>query len=158
MIGMETAIKINNILLRDYNKISDEDFLYATWIKSFRDSGFARGVPTPIYNRSQRARIERLLEGKDTYVLIACSPETPELIYGYAVGETPNIIHYLYVKMDYRNQGIGNQLLLHLWDYGADNPVLYSHKSSDIGIEAKLKEDNKLKNFIYDPYVLERHR
>lgn len=158
MVRMETNLLINKVLLRDYRKISDEDFLYATWIKSFRDSGFARAVPTPIYNRSQRKRIDRLLEGEDTYVVVACSPETPELIFGYAVGQTPNVLHYLYVKKDYRRQNIARKLCLHLWDIAKNNPVLYTHKPTDIWLEKRLKESEELKNFIYDPYQLERDK
>ena len=155
---MEQELLLNNVLLRDYRKVSDEDFLYATWIKSFRDSSFARAVPTPIYNRSQRKRIDQLLEDEDTYVIVACSPETPEHIYGYAVGAVPNVLHYLYVKKDYRNSGIGKRLCSHLWDGAKNNPVLYTHKPPDIWLEKRLKESEELKNFIYDPYQLERNR
>jgi ribosomal protein S18 acetylase RimI-like enzyme len=158
MVGMSRPLLLNNVLLRDYNHISDSDFVYSTWIKSFRDSGYCRAVPTPIYNRSQRGRIEALLDKKHTYVLIACSPETPELIYGYCVGEAPNVLHYIYVKMGYRNQGIGKRLLLHLLDHAHSNPVLYTHKPPDIALESALKERGELQNFLYDPYWMERER
>lgn len=158
MRRMETTLQVGDVLLRDYNHISDSDFLYSTWIKSFRDSGFCRAVPTPIYNRSQRERVRALLEKDFTYVLVACSPETPELIYGYAVGEAPNVLHYVYVKKDYRGQGIGKRLLSHLLDHSTNNPVLYTHKSADIAHEALLKERDELRNWIYDPYWIEREQ
>ena len=156
MMKMGTNVVIDDVLIRDYNAVADERFIYATWIKSFRDSSFCRAVPAPIYERSQRQRIGNILSRDTTYILIATPKDTPELILGYLVGESPNVIHYLYVKKDYRQLGLTDKLFWFKDGWSADEPILYTHKSADIWVEKKLQESNKLKNFLYDPYQLER--
>lgn len=136
-------------------KESDNDFLYATWIKSFADSAFARPIPKPIYNLSQRSRIEKILDKPETYCLVASDKESPELIYGWLVGEAPNIVHYIYVKRDYRQQGICKKLLEHL---DTSEPILYTHKVSTPWLEQKWKEDRQLTLWLYDPYWVEREQ
>jgi hypothetical protein len=143
------------ISIRDWNRVGDSDFIYSTWIRSFADSGYARAIPKPIYNLSQRGRIEGILDKEETYCLVACDAMEPTLIYGWLVGEAPNIIHYIYCKMDYRQQGVGKALLEHL---DKDEPILYTHKPTPIWAEGKLKSDKQLGNWLYDPYWMERER
>jgi GNAT superfamily N-acetyltransferase len=141
-----------NIAVRTYDSIGDEAFVLSTWIKSYRNCGSVRAVPTPIYNIGQRGRIMKLLREQETYILVASDIETPELIYGYVVCKSPNTIHYLYVKNAYRNMGIGKALLQHLdWN----EPIFYTHRSPEIFIERKLKDDENLKTLVYNPYLLE---
>ena len=138
------------VAIRDYDKTSDEDFLYSTWMKSYSESSWGRSIPVPLYNIGQRKRIDRIMENPKTYILVACQEGTPELIFGYMVGELPSIIHYLYVKNAYRNSGIAHRLLYHL----GNSPIItYTHKPKDIYVGNKLKE---LDHWIYNPYLLER--
>lgn len=157
MIQIGKPITLGDFQIRDYDPVTDSDFLYSTWIKSYRDSGAARAVPTPIYNRSQRMRIDNILRYRDSFVQVINPRDTPELILGYLVGTNPNMLHYIYVKRDYRKAGLTRKLLWFLqeWCEGG-NPVLYSHKPPTIDIERKLQEDPRLQKFIYDPYIMER--
>jgi len=138
------------ISIRPYNKIGDEAFLFSTWMKSYSDS--VRGCPLPIYHIGQRNRMIRLLNRHDTLVYIACDRETPELIYGYIVVGMPNCLHWIYVKSDYRNAGVGKQLL-NLLNWQA--PVFYTHKANAIWIEQKIKGNSQYDTLIYNPYILE---
>lgn len=133
------------IEIRHYDKIGDESFLYSTWLKSYRNS--VRGCPTPIYNMGQRARINKIMASPDTNVLVACDPDTYELVFGYMVCGAGNALHYLYVKMQYRQQGIANALLTSL---DASLPIQYSHKPNEIWVERHLKNAPR---FIYNPYL-----
>lgn len=137
------------VSIRPYNKISDTDFIYSTWIKSYRTSGFARGISSPLYEMGQRSRIDRILSKETTYIYVATDKDTPELIFGYIVGEGDAILHYLYVKSHYRKQGIGKELL------GEAKDLIYTHKSPDIWVEQKLKTDPTYSNWIYNPYLLD---
>ena len=133
------------------HEATDEDFIYSTWMKSFRDNSYARAVPTQLYNIGQRKRINKILSKEGVNVLIACDAETPELIYGYAVMErTPDVLHYVYVKSAYRKLGIAKALLI---DF-LDNSVLYTHKG-DIVIERLLRDDPTYNQWVYNPYLLE---
>ena len=53
---------IDSVILRPYDAVSDEAFLYSTWMKSYKESGWGRAIPAPIYNIEQRARIDKLLK------------------------------------------------------------------------------------------------
>lgn len=137
--------------LRDYHPISDCAFVMATWMRAYRDSAFARGVPTPIYNVRQRQRIERTLSREGTRILIACGADAPELIMGWSI-TSPQRLHYIYVKLAYRQQGIGSSLLTAMHDDGS--PMFYSSKG-DVWIEKKLQNEDRWTNWIYDPYWFE---
>jgi GNAT superfamily N-acetyltransferase len=133
--------------IRYYDKLGDEAFLYATWLKSYRNS--VRGCPTPIFNIGCRMRINKLLARPTTNVVVACHPDTPEMVFGYMVCEG-NALHYLYVKSQYRKQGIARALLDM---FNKDMPIQYTHKANEIWIERKLKNEPK---YIYNPCILEQ--
>ena len=140
-----------NIVLRDCIPLADNDFIYDSWIKSYSNSGFSRGIPTSLYVVGQRSRIDKILGSPPTKVTIATNPEEPSVIYGYSVITGENILHYLYVKNAFRKLGIGTQLINRLFG----SQVLYTHKSADIWAERILKEDPTFNEWMYDPYVLE---
>lgn len=138
------------LVIREYRPVGDEDFIYATWIKGYRGSSYARAVPTPLYNRLQRKRIDRLLE-HGANIRVAANRVVPEQIYGYCVTQD-NTLHWIYVKSNYRLQGVGKALLSHL---EREQPIFYTHKGSDIWLERKLIEDADMDNWIYHPYWFE---
>jgi hypothetical protein len=143
-----------NIAIRAYDSIGDEAFVLSTWMKSYREAGAVRSVPTPIYNIGQRHRIVGILKDIESFVLVASDIDTPELIYGYMVCRAPNVIHYLYVKQAYRQMGVAKALLNQLnWK----EPIFYTHKGADIWVESKLKSDDKLLNLIHNPFLLETY-
>jgi GNAT superfamily N-acetyltransferase len=143
---------IDSVSIRPYDSTSDEAFLYSTWMKSYKESGWGRAIPAPIYNIEQRHRIDRLLAREDTWIVVAANSDTPEHIYGWMVGEGNNTIHYIYVKHPYRGAGVANKLISQL----GGTHLLYTHRPSPIWVEAKLKEDDRFSNWIYNPYCLER--
>lgn len=143
---------IDSVILRAYEAVSDEAFVYSTWMKSYRESGWGRAIPAPIYNIEQRKRIDKLLLREDSWMLIASNRETPEQIFGWMVGEGNNKIHYLYVKHSYRGEGIGHKLVSNM----VSDHIIYTHRPSAIWVEAKLKEGGRYRHWIYNPYDLEK--
>lgn len=140
-----------NISIREWDKLGDSDLIYSTWIKSHKGSGWGRSIPSPLYEIGQRGRIDRILEDPETIVLIACDTDTPELIYGWVVG-SPDVLHYLYVKGNYRRNGIGSGLIEEL----LGKPIQYTHKGNDIWIEQKLRNDPRCNQWLYNPYILDK--
>jgi len=138
------------LAIRPYDKVIDEDFLFTTFLKSYRNSSFARAIPTPIYFYCQRKRIERLIENKNVEILIATDPENTDVIYGYAIIESGCILHYVFVKNNFRMLGIASKLLANL-----PSAVQYTHKAPDINLERLLQEDTSLLEWIYNPYFFE---
>ena len=135
--------------IRRYHPLTDESYLYESWMLNYR----VGNCPSPIKNIGQRKRINRILKDTANSVYIACFAEDPDLILGYiVVNESLNALHWLYVKNKYRKSGIATALLGQL---DLSKPVMYSHRSPDIWVEKKLKEDATKRGFIYNPYLNE---
>lgn len=139
-----------DIEVRAYNSIGDEAYVLGTWLNSYANNADVRSIPKPIYYIQQRLRIMRILNHIETYILVCCDKETPEVIYGYAVCQAPNIIHYIYTKGSYKNTSVARSLLEH---FDKNEPVYYTHGPGE-GWQAAYLRD-KLHNFIYNPYLLE---
>lgn len=127
-----------------------------TWLKSYRDSAFARSA----INADEHYRIDdwKLLEKaryfvkhekvarrllKQATTLIASPAEDTDIILGYVVYE-PGLVHYCYVKPEARGMGIANLLTAHL-DVSNSR---YSHWSRDCDCIEKLNRYN------YDVYSI----
>jgi GNAT superfamily N-acetyltransferase len=139
------------IALRPYNKVWDEEFVYSTWLKSYRLSPTCRGVPLPIYNKGQRARINKIID--EGNILVATNPDEERVIYGYIVYGS-EVVHYIYVKGAYRKMGIARAL------YEATPPqnspaTLWTHRSNQLWIDNKLKTDPEFLHWVYDPFLYE---
>lgn len=103
-----TNLPIN---IRSYRPESDEDFIYACWIREFKLSPFARKIRNSIYFYNQHKIIDTLIN--KSKIIVACNIDDENHIYGYVVFENikPPVLHWLYVKMSYRGMGIENLLL-----------------------------------------------
>jgi len=139
--------KMKNVRLRAAN---DEDlpFIFNSWLKSFRDSSFARDIPSTIYFTDHHKVIERLL--KTSVVMISCNEEDPSQLYGYAVGSQEDgifVLHFIYVKYTFRNLGIGT-LLLTSFGHTGESASVYTHRNN---LATKLAAKY---NFIYHPYLM----
>ena len=132
--------------------VKDEDiaFIYATWLRSYRESGILpKRVRKHIFFTAYGMILDNLLTAKNTQIIIACRPEDEDTILGYIVFEK-QILHYIYVKELFQGYKIGNEL------YKAAFPK----PPTDIYITAMTDTDNaqgfiKSKpQFIYDPFIL----
>lgn len=97
--------------------------IFDTWATSFRRSPWAGCVPNRSWNRVMREGFADILERPATVCKVAVAPlESGERrVMGYYVAEPArNILHWLYVKKDYRRlAGLGRQLLLHATAQGS---------------------------------------
>lgn len=92
----------------------DLPFIWNSWLKSYRDNNeLAKAIASETYFTEHRRLIGALCDR--SAVLVACSPDHPEQIYGYAVFEAFTgpmlVMHYIYVKQTYRRFGIASELL-----------------------------------------------
>ena len=92
------------VRIRDYEPKQDEAFLYATWCKN------AYYSPKEPITKSKKAwfddkikTIQDLLTRSSVH--IACFSDHPFVIVGCVV-ESESGLEWLYVKKDYRNQGV----------------------------------------------------
>ena len=101
----ETAV----IVLRNYKPDTDNPIIYATWRNALwfdekRDESFGN----EFFSLATK-QIRQLLKRNDAVVRIACKQDDPSFIAGYAV-LTGTHLDMVYVKADYRKQGIAKLL------------------------------------------------
>jgi GNAT superfamily N-acetyltransferase len=133
------------IRLRDANE-TDIDFIFNSWLKSFRDSAFALKIQSPIYFAEQHKVIERLV--KHSRVVIACNDSDPSQIFGWICADILQgifCLHYVYVKHSFRRLGIGKVLLNAFEHEGAG---VYTHKTR------AMDAFGEKFNLVYHPYIL----
>lgn len=101
------------IALRPFEP-ADFNFIISSWLRSYRNSPFAKGLSNEKYYNQQPAVCMQLMNAST--VLIACSPDEPKHILGYIVAQrAPNgaegvWVHYCYVKELYRRMGVATEL------------------------------------------------
>lgn len=132
--------------LRPYD-VSDEGFIFNSWLKSYRSSDFAKLQCNEVYYSNYKKIVESIL-GKSK-IIVACNPDDAMQVYGYIIYEDlPKnnlLIHYVYVKYTYRKFGISNCMLTQIKK--SNNPILISHYNKMVPVVAKEKFV-----VLYDPY------
>lgn len=126
---------------------SDVAFIFNSWLKSYRDSGFGRAIMTTIFFSEHHKVLERILRTCDVYV--ACNDKDAAELYGWACGEFVDgifVLHYIYVKHTYRLIGLG-KLLLNQFKPDLNLGSIYTHKT-----EISRKLEAKF-NMVYNPYI-----
>jgi hypothetical protein len=97
------------IITREYDAQTDDPYIYSTWIKY---SWYSPKEPITMHKKDwwvhKSAEIKALLKPQN--VRVACFKDNTYTIAGYMVA-TPDNIHHLCVKKDYRNQGVEELLL-----------------------------------------------
>jgi GNAT superfamily N-acetyltransferase len=123
----------------------DLPFVFATWLRSYkRSSSFARRVPNDVFYKFHHQAIERILVRTSAQLRIAHAPDAPGVILGYAVTE-PGVVHFVYVKGDFRRFGIGSALLAHV----DVNACVFTHWTE--GWDLLLKRWPQAQ---YNPYLI----
>jgi len=90
---------------------SDANFIFNSWMESYRKSFFAKFIPKFIFSTNHHELIKSTIQR--SRVLCAVCIDDPNQIYGWVCvepGET-ECLHYIYVKHTYRDLGIAKKLL-----------------------------------------------
>ena len=105
----------------------DLNFIFNSWLKSYRKSDFAKKVPSDVYYYHHKGVIDRLLSHSS--ILVACNPDNPAQVFGYIVASHEPIlaVHYVYVKYNYRKLGLGKALAEALIPDFCEKEVLCTH-------------------------------
>lgn len=109
---------------------SDYIFILSNYQKSFRNSQFAGIIRNNQYYSVMKNTLDDLL-ARGARCVIACDKLDSDNLVGFILFETTNtvpVIHYLFVKPDFRENGIAGYLL-----HSAApefEPFLYTHKTS----------------------------
>lgn len=102
---------------------SDINFIYSTWIKSFRTgSGLGLASGKYVYFTLYQFMIDQILHRKECEATVAADPSDPLVIYGYIVHE-PGVLHYAFTKEAFRRLGVAKALYRECFDT-LDPPVI----------------------------------
>lgn len=131
--------------------LSKEDlpFVFATWLKSYRASSFARRIKKDVFFFWHHLVVERILARSSVKTIVACLKGHPDVIIGYLNFETvdkePKIVHYCFVKESFRRMGIAKAMLT---GTGIRGHFYFSHWTYSLD---PIVEKNQ-EGMIYDPY------
>jgi GNAT superfamily N-acetyltransferase len=107
--------------------------IFDSWANSFKKSQWSGCVPNHLWDTVSRACITELLERSRVSCAVVSLPAGRRVM-GYSVSEpTRRILHWLYVKRDYRGMGIGRRILGDACPDVADlswaKPWTYTHRT-----------------------------
>lgn len=127
-------------------KGTDLAFIYSTWLKSYRsDSAIAARCRTSVFYSAYNPILDRILAATDTLTVVACLPDNPNVILGYLVSQG-DLIHYVFIKEDWRQQGIAKTLWEHV---GGHEQTVFTHRTKTA--EPIL---DRFPMLIYNPFAL----
>lgn len=92
----------------------DKDFVFSTWLKSYKYSSyFAQRIKKYYFFKYHQKVLDAIWERETSHCLIACLKEDESVILGYIVVERfeKPILHFIYVKSNFRNFGIAKSLI-----------------------------------------------
>lgn len=123
----------------------DVNFVKATWAKSlYNGSSYYSPMDSKTFLMEQTRVIQNILLKASISLRVACLPDDPSIVLGYAVLNWENsrpILNYIYVKGSFRQQGIANKLL-----EGAD--IEYYTARTDKGDALFKKKNYKFNSFL----------
>lgn len=128
---------------------NDLNFIYDTWLNSYKhDSLFGKIFRTGFFFDEYRYVIDSILANPTTTILIACLPQSPEVILGYLVCNKTHL-DYCFVKDAFRNLGIAKSLVNNAYKT-TTTPHVITHKTSTLGRVLPIgKYDLE-----YNPFIL----
>jgi hypothetical protein len=124
----------------------DKPFVYDTFLKIFRQVEPNNFRHHTEYFDTQRAIIDTLFE--KSQILLACSPEDPNYLYGYIIFDMVKKflkLHWLHIKDPFRGNGMALDILKTVYPSTLHDIIVCSHYSR---VYKSLKNKYKLQ---YDP-------
>lgn len=99
----------STVVLRPFNPKTDEPLIYATWRNGLWYGGKRDRALSAEFYANTTKKILDLIHDKRTQIRIACLSNDPDQMIGYSFMRGTHII-WLYVKIDFRKQGVGKLL------------------------------------------------
>ena len=126
--------------------LDDKNFIYATWLRGlYYGNAEMRRIDQEAFFKHYPAVVTLILS-KPTTVLVACLNSDPDVILGYSVASydsvNPGILHWVYVKEAWRQQGIAKSLI-------ANRDLEYRTHYTEA-----VEKVNMIKNLTYNPFLI----
>jgi hypothetical protein len=137
-------------------RLTDRAFVFSSWQGSDRYSPIGCRLPKTVHESETRRTIESILARRGVMIRVACDPEEPDAILGFAVlapaWDTP-VVFFVYVRdIDgYRERGIARSLLADL----LDKRVFYTHEPS---VKPRLVDGRRVPLRMPEGWTFNPHR
>lgn len=148
------SLKLPVVVRRHHEQ--DVPVVFDGWLKSYRSARGVSQVPSETYYYWHHRLLEGLWFDRTAAWLVACNPERPTQVFGFAVGQRADtlagdscVLHYCYVAKNYRRFGLASRLLATL-DTRADRNVLVTTHQTDAS-RAWFKAIDVVP--LYNPYL-----
>ncbi len=139
--------------------LEDIPFIQNSWGNSYYPGVNGNTLLTPDeFHKRHRPIRDQILHRPNIAIIVCCAHDDPNLIIGYSIVEKPDcpglILHYVYVKQAFKNEGIAKHLLKTSCN---DRPVMYTHQTIIINkivqkYKARARED--LERFFFCPHMI----
>lgn len=143
-LGILEDFKVKGYSPKDFNYVSNAFLAF-----SQSNTALGRSTSKTVFMKEHHKLLRSVVQ--DSRVYIATDKEGSDLHAGFIIAQKLghiDIVHFLYVKEKYRNEGIG-QLLLD--QVKRKDSCIVTHKTKD-SIESGIFEKN-WKEVIYNPYM-----
>lgn len=141
--------------VREY--MGESDFVAGSWLRNYQSSPWSRPVATDEYYRCHAPLVSQLIDRSTIWLAQWAGGDADGLLLGFVVGERDEhgpVVHYAYVKGDYRKKGIGAALMLRLLEslkHREHETLRYTHRRAP-GCDIATA-----KGWTYSPYPALRH-
>lgn len=104
-------------------------FILDAWARSYRDSPWSGTITNDKYAEISRWTITSLV-ARGAKVLVAIPELGPRRVVGFVCYEKPDVLHYVYVKKNFRGNGVA-RLLVDAAKYamGTETPGRFTHRT-----------------------------
>lgn len=101
-------------------RLGDTPFILASWLNHYKNhSYFAKRIPREVFYSSHEKVVKRIMDKSEATILLAVDPakdDGPEVLLGFMAYEARDferpIVHFIYVKQDFRRMGIAASLVI----------------------------------------------
>jgi GNAT superfamily N-acetyltransferase len=134
--GMAEPAQQQSVPFRVREYMGESGFVAGSWLRNYLSSPWARPIEQDDYYRDHAQLVSQLIDRSTIWLAEWAGGEGDGVLLGFAVGERDErgpVVHYAYVKGDYRKQGIGGALVSRLLEslkHRVNEPVRYTHRRS----------------------------
>ena len=122
---------------------ADLGFIISTWVNgSYYGNDYFKAMDRAAFRDNYKAYITKILLRPGVIIAVSCLRENQDVILGYSVTEereNKNIVHWVYVKNDWRQIGIAKSIL--------------PKKIDIITSLTKIAKRIKKKEIIFNPFI-----
>lgn len=132
-------------------KPSDMNFIYSSWLKSYRQSDWAKDISNDVFFTQHKEIIDNIIARPTTSVIVICNPNDDDQLYGFLVHEVAGssaAVHFVYMKYNFRKLGIMKNLMGVYGYTTSTSPVFISH------IPRNYETLKTRYNLVFSPYLL----